>query len=246
MADPFSVDIATLIVQADSCAAQVAVTSALVAAAHPIDPAPARASLIDAARRADDAVIARSLAQSDVDRASRQAKAILLVVAGWRSRLLSELQSLAHQGPQWSADITTIRAALDFRANRFAGTHATLRAALPTLLGRAAAIGLVCGSLPTEAAKVITSLQEAPALVERMNAIEAAIRAAEATRQTTVEALRAARAALQAELRRIEHLWNAAQKGPLGASLPDLDLTWVRGAVGRRRSGKDSPPEDDS
>ena len=243
MADPFSVDLATLVVQADSCAAQISSTPALAAAAHPADPYRAREQLLLAARRADDALTARGLAQGDVDRAARQAAALVREVARWRTRLLHHFTTIASEDERWSTDLAAVRAALGFRCLRFAGTRTALTAALPTLLGRAAALAVVCGPPSASVSLVIQLLQEASGLVEKMDAVQQAIEAASLARHTAAQDAREARSALQAELRRVEHLWEGARGGPLGETIPLLDLTWVRGAIGRRQPSVEDPPE---
>lgn len=241
MADLFSVDLPTLIVQADACAGQIAATPRLAAAVHPTDPAAARAALIAAARHADDMLLARSLAQADLDRAHRRAKGCVTGVDAWRSRLLEELVVLADQGDLWSVDIAAIRAALAFRIVRFAGTLSALREALAALRGRAAALGVICNPARPEVTRVITSLGEAPGLVAQMEETERAIASAMIARKATVQRVRTARVLLQTELRRVEHMWTLARIGPVGGEIPPLDLTWVRGAVGRRKDREAEP-----
>lgn len=243
MADPFGVDLPTLIVQADSFAAQIRATPALAAAARPADPEAVRLALLAAARQADDALTARSLAQGDLDRANRRARAMVAEVSTWRAALLRDAQVLVDRGAVWAVDVGAIRSALDFRRVRFAGTWSGLEAALPMLHTRAVAIAAVRPTIP-EAEVVTAGLQEAPALVERMKAAGHEVDRMVEARRVAVLVLQAAREALLVELRRVEHLWAAARGRSSGQGLPALDMTWVRAARGRRAKEGDGPPEE--
>ena len=140
--DVLSVDLRTLIPQAEAVAVQIRVTPGLE---EPLRrtalPAPALASrLEEVAAEARETAIRRALAEDDVDRAQRAAEAALAEVQTWRSDLIQELRVLLKVTPGLEPELQGALTVLAYRPLRVTGTAAWLCRAAPVLSLRAAGL----------------------------------------------------------------------------------------------------------
>jgi hypothetical protein len=140
--DVLSVDLRTLIPQAEAVAVQIRVTPGLE---EPLRrtalPAPALASrLEEVAAEARETAIRRALAEDDVDRAQRAAEAALAEVQAWRSDLIQELRVLLKVTPGLEPELQGALTVLAYRPLRVTGTAAWLCRAAPVLSLRAAGL----------------------------------------------------------------------------------------------------------